>query len=203
RLERTAWPVLSQTVKCARAQRARRVWAQATRSFPLDSEPWQFLYFLPEPHGQGSLRPTLRSVRTNVPCTSGCGGGGGRAAIPGGRWMWLPRFRCRLLHVPGEQRGKLGVLRLKRTHRALLPLQSCRFLAIDLFLGAHFELGENGDRLELDPIEHRREQLERLALVLEAIVLLRIAAQMNALAQVIHRRQVLAPVLIEHAQHHI
>ncbi|CAM3748897.1 hypothetical protein Xentx_01064 [Xenorhabdus thuongxuanensis] len=23
--------------------------------------PWQCLYFLPEPHGQGSLRPTLRS----------------------------------------------------------------------------------------------------------------------------------------------
>src|SRR6185437_546521 len=94
-----------------------------------------------------------------------------RSDSAGGRWMWLPRFRCRLLHVPGEQRGKLGVLRLERTHRALLPLQSCRFLAIDLFLGAHFELGENGDRLELDPIEHRREQLERLALVLEAIVL--------------------------------
>src|ERR1700753_3772980 len=27
------------------------------------SAPWHFLYFLPEPHGQGSLRPTLSPVR--------------------------------------------------------------------------------------------------------------------------------------------
>src|SRR5262249_46505406 len=26
--------------------------------------PWHFLYFLPEPHGQGSLRPTFAPVRT-------------------------------------------------------------------------------------------------------------------------------------------
>src|SRR4051812_22841472 len=28
--------------------------------------PWQCLYFLPDPHGQASLRPTFRSCRTNV-----------------------------------------------------------------------------------------------------------------------------------------
>ena len=27
------------------------------------SAPWHFLYFLPEPHGHGSLRPTLSPVR--------------------------------------------------------------------------------------------------------------------------------------------
>src|SRR5258707_13434566 len=27
------------------------------------SVPWHFLYFLPEPHGQGSLRPTFSPVR--------------------------------------------------------------------------------------------------------------------------------------------
>ena len=32
--------------------------------------PWQCLNFLPDPHGHGSLRPTLRSPRTNVPCAS-------------------------------------------------------------------------------------------------------------------------------------
>src|SRR5438094_8124802 len=28
--------------------------------------PWHFLYFFPEPHGQGSLRPTFGSLRTTV-----------------------------------------------------------------------------------------------------------------------------------------
>src|SRR5271170_3588786 len=27
------------------------------------SNPWHFLYFLPDPHGHGSLRPTLSPVR--------------------------------------------------------------------------------------------------------------------------------------------
>ena len=30
--------------------------------------PWHFLYFLPEPHGQGSLRPTRAALRTTC-CT--------------------------------------------------------------------------------------------------------------------------------------
>ena len=34
------------------------------------SLPWQCLYFLPEPQGQGSLRPTLRSARTKGCCGS-------------------------------------------------------------------------------------------------------------------------------------
>src|SRR5579862_97199 len=37
----------------------------------LDSAPWQCLYFLPEPHGQGSLRPTLGSPRTKGSADSG------------------------------------------------------------------------------------------------------------------------------------
>src|SRR6516162_3844829 len=45
----------------------------------LESAPWQCLYFLPEPQGQGSLRPTLRSLRTKVPARSGGGSGAGLA----------------------------------------------------------------------------------------------------------------------------
>src|SRR5215469_13245464 len=45
----------------------------------LESAPWQCLYFLPEPQGQGSLRPTLRSPRTKVPELSGGGSGGAPA----------------------------------------------------------------------------------------------------------------------------
>src|SRR5262249_10609264 len=37
---------------------------QWVRYSTLESAPWQCLYFLPEPQGQGSLRPTLRSLRT-------------------------------------------------------------------------------------------------------------------------------------------
>src|SRR5687767_15578824 len=48
--------------------------------------PWHFLYFFPEPHGQGSLRPTLAWVRfcgmtgsfgapeKVICCLGGCGG---------------------------------------------------------------------------------------------------------------------------------
>lgn len=39
----------------------------------LVSVPWQCLNFLPDPQGHSSLRPTLRSPRTNVPCASGMG----------------------------------------------------------------------------------------------------------------------------------
>lgn len=37
--------------------------------------PWQLLYFFPLPHGQGSLRPTLRSWRTTscISCGGTCG----------------------------------------------------------------------------------------------------------------------------------
>src|SRR5450432_1972175 len=46
---------------------------------PLQSVPWQCLNFLPEPHGHGSLRPTLRSSRTK-----GVAGTASRAGTPGG-----------------------------------------------------------------------------------------------------------------------
>src|ERR1700730_5782132 len=48
----------------------------ANLGYPMpDNAPWQFLYFLPEPHGHGSLRPIFRSPRTNVPGGSWAGGG--------------------------------------------------------------------------------------------------------------------------------
>ncbi len=31
-----------------------------------DQAPWHFLYFLPDPHGQGSLRPTFGWLRVTV-----------------------------------------------------------------------------------------------------------------------------------------
>src|SRR6185436_3831158 len=56
--------------------------------------PWHFLYFLPEPQGQGSLRPTLASL-----WTVGCGRdgpstlGGAESSIRGA-WTASRRRRC-------------------------------------------------------------------------------------------------------------
>src|SRR6202035_114721 len=80
-----------------------------------------------------------------------------------------------LLFLGGRQeRGGLGVLRLQRAHEALAALL---LLAVNFLLGAHFDLGHQRGGLEPDPVEHGREQLEGFALELEAVVLLRVAAQ--------------------------
>src|SRR5690606_34047057 len=44
--------------------------------------PWHFLYFRPEPQGQGSLRPTLSSL-TTVPWTARCADCAAAVAAPG------------------------------------------------------------------------------------------------------------------------
>ena len=48
--------------------------------------PWQYLYFLPEPHGQGSLRPTFGTWRTKGAtagaAATGSGGMAFAAAVP-------------------------------------------------------------------------------------------------------------------------
>src|SRR5215207_8233765 len=56
------------------------------RAYPtVTAAPWHFLYFLPEPQGQGSLRPTLASL-----LALGCGRtgpstlGGAESSIRGG-----------------------------------------------------------------------------------------------------------------------
>src|SRR6185312_3969121 len=105
----------------------------------------------------------------------------------------------RKLELPDGKRGLyLGVLSLQGAHELLASLL---LLALDLLLRADFDFRKHRHRVELHAAEHRLEQLEGLALVLEAVVLLRVPAQMNALAQVVHRSQVVAPVLIELLQH--
>src|SRR5690606_36967137 len=59
------------------------------------------------------------------------------------------------------------------------------------------------DRVVLHAVERRAEHLERLALVLLLRVALRIAAQVNALTQIIERGDVLLPVQIELPQHDV
>ena len=107
--------------------------------------------------------------------------------------------------------GRLASLgrRDDRLRRRVLHLQLAReltltlaLLRLDLGLGAHLQPRQQRDRVVLDAIEQRAEELERLALVLLLRVLLRVRAQVDALPQVVHRGEVLAPVPVELLQHH-
>src|ERR1700733_11613727 len=92
------------------------------------------------------------------------------------------------------------MLCLQSAHQPKTPLL---FLAINLVLSSDLNLRENSDRLKLHAVEHGGEQLKGLALVLKAIVLLSISAQVNPLPQIVHGSQMLAPMLIQHPQHHV
>src|SRR3989442_1122671 len=76
-------------------------------------------------------------------------------------------------------------------------------IGLDVFLRADLHRGQRLDDLELDRLDHGAEQLERLALVLLLRILLRVAAQIDALAQVVERREVLAPVGVEDLHHDV
>ncbi|GMA88464.1 hypothetical protein GCM10025868_37140 [Angustibacter aerolatus] len=71
-----------------------------------------------------------------------------------------------------------------------------------LGLDLHLEVEDVADRLLLDRLVHGVEELEALALVLDQRVALGHGAQADALLQVVHLVQVLAPLAVEHAQHH-
>src|SRR5262249_11395451 len=75
------------------------------------------------------------------------------------------------------------VLSLQRSHQPQTPLL---FLAVHLVLSANLDLRQHGDRFKLHAVEHRGKQLEGFPLVLEPIVLLGVATQMNSLTQIVH-----------------
>ncbi len=137
--------------------------------------PWQCLYFFPDPHGHRSLRPTFSPARVN-------GGGGASATSPSDE--------------PEASASSIaGVLVLHVGDR-------CRLLdRLHVLLVAHGDGEHDLHHVLLDPVEHVGEEFEGLALVLLLGVLLRIAAQVDALAQVVQRRKVVAPVVVERLQH--
>ena len=75
------------------------------------------------------------------------------------------------------------------------------------FLGriftTHLHMREHADGVALDRIQQFLEQGEGLALVFLLGVLLRIAAQVNAVTQVIHGRQVVFPQVVEDTQENL
>src|SRR5687767_12175739 len=86
-----------------------------------------------------------------------------------------------LRHLGREFRGR----RVLQLHAALQAALALHLLALDLLLGADLQPLQQHHRVRAYAVEHRGEQLERLALVLLLRVLLRIGAQVNALAQVV------------------
>jgi hypothetical protein len=145
-----------------------------------DSFPWHCLYFLPLPHGHGSLRPTF-----GIAAGAAVGHRAADHVGRGGR-------RNRDVRHRRARFGVVGVLELDVLEMAALLLD---LLGGFLELLRRLDLHVHHDARDflLDRVEHRGEQLERFALVFLLRVLLRIAAQVDALAQVIERGQVLAP----------
>jgi hypothetical protein len=82
-----------------------------------------------------------------------------------------------------------------------LVLQGLGGLA-DLLLGLHAHRHQHAGDFHLDHVQQLGEQLEGLALVFLLGVLLGVAAQVDALAQVVQRGQVLAPVGVDGLQQH-
>ena len=64
------------------------------------------------------------------------------------------------------------MLRLQCSHQASAVLL---LFAVDFFLCTHLNIGEHRHRLNFDALEHRGKELEGLAFIFEAVVLLRVA----------------------------
>ena len=73
--------------------------------------------------------------------------------------------------------------------------------SLHILLGANRDGQHDFHDVLLDPVEHVGEKFERLAFVFLLGVLLGVAAQVDALAQVVQRRQVVAPMVVECLQH--
>src|SRR5690606_28219452 len=115
------------------------------------------------------------------------------------------------LHAGVAVHSGRGVLQLPRALIADQPLGleqrsagslRARRLFVGLLLDLHLEVEEQTDGLLLDALHHRREQVEPLTLVLHQRLLLRERAQTDALTQVVHLVQVLAPLAVQHRQQH-
>ena len=78
-----------------------------------------------------------------------------------------------------------------------------RFAFLYLLRRADFDIHQDARDVTAHRIEQTFEQFEGFALVFLLRVLLRIAAQMDALTQVVERGEVFAPVTVQALQHHV
>src|SRR6266581_233319 len=99
---------------------------------------------------------------------------------------------------PGKRLFVSGVLILHVFDSRGLDL----FRLLDLVPSLQLDRHQRARDFELDRLHEIAEQLERFALVFLLRVLLRVTAQVDPLAQVVERREVFAPVIVERRQEH-
>ena len=164
--------------------------------------PWHLLYFLPEPQGQGALRPGSPPLTAAPPVA---GASGSAASNVGAEYCRLSERPCACspfavsagaCRSAADGLGNAAVRRLRGAHARRICLGLGRLLHLDL------DVEQEPDRLLLDRVEHRAEHVEALPLVLDQRVALRHRPQPDALLQVVHLVQVLPPLAVEHLQDH-
>ena len=130
------------------------------------------MYFFPDPHGHGSLRPTL-----------------GPVAVRGS-----PRARRGRDGAPRRPRGSRG-----SPASAGRVAAATRLDGRDLLPGqTHLE--ELLDHGLLEVVHHRLEHVEGFLLVLGQRVALAVAAKADALLEVVHVQEVVLPELVDAAE---
>ena len=145
--------------------------------------PWHFLYFLPLPHGHGSFRPTFGSSRRTVlmtsspPVRSGLRLAGAALNTDGGVAAAAQRDGR---GAPRRAPGRRGVLR-----------------------GDGAQPPEVAHHLLAHPVVHVLEEGVALLLVLDERIALAVAAQPDALLQVVEAVEVVLPLDVHDLQHDV
>ena len=170
--------------------------------------PWHFLNFFPDPHQQGSLRPTWCSASTTRCSTTGTSSCSSPPPIA--------RVRLRAGRACGGSRGgdRAGAHRgcCRPSRRPARGAWSCRrprtpgwvghrpACAAVLALDVDLDVEDHARVVGPDAVDQVPEEGERLVLVGYQRIDLGEAAQVDALAQVVHVEQVLAPAFVDDLQ---
>ena len=174
---------------------AQSVSATATHA----AAPWHFLYFLPLPQGQGSLRPTFGSSRLTV-LTALVAADARRPAA------------ARATAV-GSGAGRRGWRRTARPASAAGPLKISGGPARRpdggpparpaVFADDRPQPPQITDDLLVDAILHRLEEREALLLVFDERIALAVAAQPDSFLQVVEAVEVILPLRVDDLQHDV
>src|SRR6476661_572733 len=189
----TCWPPISRSRRSPATPATRAGW-RVSRAAKSNPEAIADGKFASRELAVALLVLLAAAARAGIVAADTRGAGGQRGAgrgLGGGvlveARLHLARFRRRRVGHVGDALGAL-----------LHVLGRLVQLLARLHLHGHEDLGD----LVLHRIEQLPEQLEGLALVFLLRLLLRIAAQVDALAQVVQRGQVLAPVRVDALQQH-